>query len=121
VNRYASEPALPKCRRNSVDGRRINYGAEPRKRPIGLDPQTQGDARTKKHADVCNGYLPTELANDEERKMGCAECCDCGCHVTCTNPDGSERDDAEALRTEIRRLNLEIAVILEMKKNGQQN
>jgi hypothetical protein len=38
---------------------------------IGLDPQTQGDARTKKHADVCNGYLPTELANEEERKMGC--------------------------------------------------
>jgi hypothetical protein len=43
-----------------------------------LDPQTQGDARTKKHADVCNGYLPTELANEEERKMGCAECCDAG-------------------------------------------
>jgi hypothetical protein len=44
---------------------------------MGLDPQTQGDARTKKHADVCNGYLPTELASEEERKMGCAECCDC--------------------------------------------
>jgi putative SOS response-associated peptidase YedK len=27
----------------------------------------------QKHADVCNGYLPTELANEEERKMGCAE------------------------------------------------
>jgi uncharacterized protein YqeY len=35
---------------------------------MGLDPQTQGDARTKKHADVCNGYLPTELASEEERK-----------------------------------------------------
>jgi hypothetical protein len=35
---------------------------------MGLDPQTQGDARTKKHADVCNGYLPTELANEEKRK-----------------------------------------------------
>jgi len=22
----------------------------------------------------CNRYLPTELANEEERKMGCAEC-----------------------------------------------
>jgi hypothetical protein len=41
---------------------------------MGLDPQTQGDARTKQHADVCSGYLPTELANEEERKMGCAEC-----------------------------------------------
>jgi hypothetical protein len=29
--------------------------------------QTQGDARTKKHAEVCNGYLPTELASEEER------------------------------------------------------
>jgi hypothetical protein len=38
---------------------------------MGLDPQTQGDARTKKNADVCNGYLPTELANEEEHKMGC--------------------------------------------------
>ena len=33
-----------------------------------LDPRTQGDARTRKHADVCNGYLPTELASEEERK-----------------------------------------------------
>jgi hypothetical protein len=31
---------------------------EPRKGPMSLDPETQGDARTKKHADVCNGYLP---------------------------------------------------------------
>jgi hypothetical protein len=30
---------------------------------MNLDPQTQGDARTKKHADVCNGYLPNELAS----------------------------------------------------------
>ena len=49
---------------------------------MGLDPQTPGDARTKKHAAVCNGYLPTELASEEERKMGCAECCDCWCHFT---------------------------------------
>ena len=40
-----------------------------RKRPLTLDPQTQGDARTQKQADVCNGYLPTELANEEERKV----------------------------------------------------
>jgi hypothetical protein len=67
-----------------------------------LDPQTQGDARTKKHADVCNGYLPTELADEEERKMGCAECCDCWCHFTFTNPDGTDREDADGLRAEIR-------------------
>jgi hypothetical protein len=88
---------------------------------MGLDPQTQGDARTKKHADVCNGYLPTKLAIEEERKMGCAECCDCWCHVAFTNPDGSDRDDADALRAETRRLNLESAVILEMRKNWQLN
>ena len=84
-----------------------------------LDPQTQGDVRTKKHADVCNGYLPTELASEEERKMGCAECCDCWCHFSFNNPDGSDREDAAALRAEIRRLNLEIAVTLEMRKKGQ--
>jgi hypothetical protein len=88
---------------------------------MSLDSQTQGDARIKKHADVCNGYLPTELASEEECKMGCAECCDCWCHFTFTNPDGTERQDAGALRAEIRRLNLESAVILEMKKKGQLN
>ena len=88
---------------------------------MGLDPRTQGDARTKKHADVCNGYLPTELANEEKRKMGCAECCDCWCHGNLSNDDGTDREDADALRAEIRRLNLESAVILEMKKKGQLN
>jgi len=88
---------------------------------MGLDPQTQGDARTKRHADVCNGYLPTKLASEEERKMGCAECCDCWCHFAFTTSDGCERDDAEALRAEIRRLSLESAVILEMKESGQVN
>jgi hypothetical protein len=73
---------------------------------MSLDFQTQGDARIK-HADVCNGYLPTELAGEEERKMGCAECCDCWCHFTFTNPDGTDREDAAALRAEIRRLDLE--------------
>jgi len=86
-----------------------------------LDPQTQVDARTKKHADVCNGYLPTELAREEERKMGCAECCDCRCDFSFTNPDGTDREDAGALRGEIRRLNLESRVILEMRKNRQLN
>jgi hypothetical protein len=84
-------------------------------------PILQGDARIQKHADVCNGYMPTELADEEERKMGCAECCDCWCHFSFTNPDGSDREDAAALRAEIRRLNLENRVILEMKRNGQQN
>ena len=88
---------------------------------MGLDPQTQGDARTKKHADVCNGYLPTELASEQERKMGCAECCDCWCHGNLSNQDGTDREDAEAPRAEIPRLNLESAVILEMKKKGQLN
>ena len=86
-----------------------------------LDPQTQGDARTKKHADVCNGYLPTELASGEERKLGCAENCDCWCHGNLSNEDGTDREDAEALRAEICRLNLESAVILEMKKKGELN
>lgn len=88
---------------------------------MSLDPQTQGDARTKKHADVCNGYLPTELANEDERKMGCAENCDCWCHDNFSNEDGSDREDAEALRAEIRRLSLEVAVMLEMRKKGQVN
>jgi len=70
---------------------------------------------------VCNGYLPTELASEEERKMGCADCCDCWCHFAFTTPDGCERDDAEALRAEIRRLTLESRVILEMRKNRQLN
>jgi hypothetical protein len=65
---------------------------------MGLDPQTQGDARTKKHADVCNGYLPTELASEQERKMGCVECCDCWCHGNLSNQDGTDREDAEARR-----------------------
>jgi hypothetical protein len=51
--------------------------------------------------------------------MGCAECCDCWCHGNLSNQDGTDREDAEALRAEIRRLNLESAVILEMKKKGQ--
>jgi len=88
---------------------------------MGLDPRTQGDARAKKDADVCNGCLPTESANEEERKTGCAECCDCWCHCAFHQSDGSNRDDAEALRAEIRRLSLESRVILEMKRNGQQN
>ena len=69
---------------------------------------------------MCNGYLPTELASEEERKMGCAEYCDFWCHFTFTNPDGTD-PDSDALRAEIRRLTLESAVILEMKENGQQN
>jgi hypothetical protein len=88
---------------------------------MGLDPQTQGDARTKKHADVCNRYLPTELASEEERKWGCADCCDCWCHFTFTNQGGTDREDADALRAEIRRLSLESAVILEMRRKGQFN
>jgi hypothetical protein len=53
--------------------------------------------------------------------MGCAECCDCWCHGNFSNEDGIDREDADALRAEIRRLNLESAVILEMKKKGQLN
>ena len=86
---------------------------------MSLDPQTQDNTRTKKHADVCNGYLPTELASEEERKWGYAECCDCWCHFSFCNEDGTDREDADALRAEIRRLNLESAVILEMRKKGQ--
>jgi hypothetical protein len=50
-------------------------------------------------------HLPPGLA--DERKMGCAECCDWWCHFAFTNADGSDREDADALRAEIRRLNLE--------------
>jgi hypothetical protein len=63
--------------------------------------------------------VPTELASEEKRKTGCAECCDCWCHGNFSNEDGTDREDAEALRAEIRRLNLE--VVLEMRKNGQEN
>jgi len=65
--------------------------------------------------------LPTERADDQARKMGCAECCDCWCHCAFANPDGSDREDAEALRAEIRRLNLESVVIPEMRKTGKLN
>lgn len=85
---------------------------------MGLDPQTQGDARAKKHADVCKGYRATELPDEEARKRGCAEFCDCWCHLTYTNPDGRDREDAEALRAEIHRLRLESDVTLEMNKKG---
>ena len=86
-----------------------------------LDPQTQGDARIQKHANVCNGYLPTELADEEERKMGCAEFCDRWCHLTFTNPDGTDREDCEALRAEVRRLTLETTLIPQLRANGQLN
>jgi hypothetical protein len=39
--------------------------------------------------------------------MGCAECCDCWCYFAFTNPDGRDGDDAEALRGEIRKLEME--------------
>jgi hypothetical protein len=70
---------------------------------------------------VCNGYLLTELASEEERKMGCAECCDCWCHFNFSNEDRTDREDAAALRAETRKLNLESRVILEMKRNGYLN
>jgi hypothetical protein len=82
--------ALRKTQVASGDRRAFRYAVEFSKETMGLDPQTQGDARTKKHADVCNGYLPTELASEEERKMGCAECCDCWCHFNFSNEDGTE-------------------------------
>jgi hypothetical protein len=50
--------------------------------------------------------------------MGCAECCDCWCHGNLSNEDGTDREDAEALRAEIRRLNLESAVIHGDKEEG---
>jgi hypothetical protein len=81
----------------------------------------RGDRDFQRRNDVCDGYLPTGLANEEERKMGCAECCDCWCHFAFTNPDGTDPEDSAALRAEIRRLSLEVDVILEMKKKGQQN
>jgi hypothetical protein len=86
-----------------------------------LDPRTQGDARTKKHADVCNIYLPEDLLLEEPRNRVCPKQCECWCHFTFTNADGSERDDADGLRAEIRRLKLEVAVTLEMRKKGQLN
>ena len=86
---------------------------------MALDPRTQGDARTKKHAEVCKGGLPTKLAGKAARKRACAEFCECWCHPTFTNPDGSEREDADALRAEIRRLSLESMVLIEMIRSGR--
>ena len=86
-----------------------------------LDPQTQGDARTNKHADVCKGHLPTALVGDKAGKRGCAQSCECWCHGNFLNEDGTHRDDAEALRAEIRRLNLESETVSEIKKKEQQN
>jgi len=92
------------CRKKKLAGGNGSVFRQFSKGPMGLDPQNQGDARTKKHAWVCNEYLPTELASEEESKMGCAECCDCWCHFTFTNSDGTDREDAEALRAEIRQV-----------------
>jgi hypothetical protein len=88
---------------------------------MSLDPQTQGDARTKKHADVCNITQPEDLALEDPPNRVCPESCECWCHFTFTNSDGSERDDADGLRAEIRRLSLESAVTLEMKRTGRVN
>ena len=88
---------------------------------MSLDPRTQGDARTKKHAEVCKGGLPTQRAGKAARARACPEWCECWCHFTFTNSDGSERDDADALRAEIRRLSLESRVTLEMRRTGQVN
>ncbi len=33
----------------------------------------QGDARIKKHAELCKEYLPTKLTNAKARKIGCAQ------------------------------------------------
>jgi len=35
---------------------------------MSLDPQTQGDARIRKHADVCNGYIPTSWRTKRNAK-----------------------------------------------------
>jgi len=87
---------------------------------VTLVPQTQGDARTKKHADVCNISQPADLALEDPPNRVCPKQCEC-CHFTFTNADGCERDDADGLRAEIHRLCLESRVTLEMKRNGQVN
>ncbi len=46
---------------------------------------------------------------------------DCWCHSTFTNPDEPIATTLEALRAEIRRLNLESRIILAMRKNRQLN
>ena len=70
---------------------------------------------------MCKGYLPTDLADEDERKMSWAECCDCRCHLTFSNPDGTAREDADALRAEALSLALESAVVLKLRANGQLN
>jgi len=67
-----------------------------------LDRRTQGDARALLHPEVCKGYLPTLLSRGRERRRrGCGEDCQCWCHAIFTHFDGTEREDAEALRKEL--------------------
>jgi hypothetical protein len=61
------------------------------------EPQTQGDARTRKHADMFNGYLSTELTK-RHAKWVAPECRDCWCHFNCSNADRTDPEDAAALR-----------------------
>ena len=70
---------------------------------------------------MCNIYLPKDLLLEEPPNRVCPKHCECGCHFTFINADGSERDDADGLRAEIRRLSLESRMTLEMNRNGQVN
>jgi hypothetical protein len=76
---------------------------------MSLDPETQGDARTKRHAECCKDECPTEGI------------CQCWCHLVLTNLDGTEREDAEALRTELRRLSEDSRRELRMRKTRHLN
>lgn len=69
-----------------------------------LDPLTEGDSRTKKHAECCTGGCLTE-GN-----------CRCWCHFVFTHLNGNEREDAEATRAEILKLRDESRQVLALQK-----
>jgi hypothetical protein len=71
---------------------------------MNLDPLTEGDSRTKKHAKSCTGECLTE-GN-----------CRCWCHFVFTHLDGNEREDAEATRAEILKLTSESRQVLALRK-----
>ena len=76
---------------------------------MSLDPRTEGDSRTKKHAECCTGECLTD-GN-----------CQCWCHFIFTRLDGTEREDAEATQAEILKLTRESRQVLAMQKREHLN
>ncbi len=84
-----------------------------------LDPRQQGDARTRTCAEGCKGLL---LASGR-RTAGkhCPDGCQCWCHGILFHSDGTEREDAEATRAEMRSLMVANRKILALWRTQDMN